>query len=109
VEIVSGLFPGDEVVTRGAYPLAFAGSGSGLSLKEALDAAHGHEHNENGTDMIAQQKSESSNTDANDQSNGEATDGALDQYLIFYAATMTLLTALFAQRLWNKRKDMVTA
>jgi hypothetical protein len=29
--------------------------------------------------------------------------------LIFYAATMTLLTAFFAQRLWNKRKDMVTA
>ena len=109
VEIVSGLFPGDEVVTRGAYPLAFAGSGSGPSLKEALDAAHGHEHNEDGTDMIAPQKSENPRTDANDQGNGEATDGALNQYLIFYAATMTLLTALFAQRLWNNRKDMETA
>jgi biotin carboxyl carrier protein len=109
VEIVSGLFPGDEVVTRGSYPLAFAGSGSGPSLKEALDAAHGHEHNEDGTEMTVQQKSESSRTDANDQSNGEATDGALNPYLIFYAATMTLLTALFAQRLWNKRKDMATA
>ena len=109
VEIVSGLFPGDEVVTRGAYPLAFAGSGSGPSLKEALDAAHGHEHNEDGTDMIAPQKSENPRTDANDQGNGEATDGALNQYLIFYAATMTLLTVLFAQRLWNNRKDMETA
>lgn len=49
VEITSGLLPGDEVVTRGGYSLAFAGKGS-VSLKEALDAAHGHEHNEDGTE-----------------------------------------------------------
>ena len=49
VEITSGLLPGDEVVTRGAYSLAFAGKGS-VSLKEALDAAHGHEHNEDGSE-----------------------------------------------------------
>ena len=55
VEILSGLFPGDQVVTKGAYPLAFAGSG-GISLKEALDAAHGHEHNEDGSEMTADQK-----------------------------------------------------
>jgi multidrug efflux pump subunit AcrA (membrane-fusion protein) len=54
VEIVSGLFPGDEVVTRGAYPLAFAGKGS-ASLREALDAAHGHPHNEDGTEMTREQ------------------------------------------------------
>jgi len=109
VEIVSGLFPGDEVVTRGSYPLAFAGSGSGPSLKEALDAAHGHEHNEDGTELTAQQKAENSRSGTNDQSHGKVTDGTLDKYLIFYAATMTLLTALLAQRLWNKRKDMATA
>ncbi len=50
VEIVSGVFPGDEVVTRGAYSLSFAGGG-GLSLKEALDAAHGHEHAEDGSEL----------------------------------------------------------
>lgn len=50
VEIVSGLFPGDEVVTRGAYSLAFAGGGT-VSLKEALDAAHGHEHAEDGSEL----------------------------------------------------------
>ena len=109
VEIVSGLFPGDEVVTRGSYPLAFAGSGSGPSLKEALDAAHGHEHNEDGTELTAQQKAENSRDETNDESHGKVTDGTLDKYLIFYAATMTLLTALLAQRLWNKRKDMATA
>lgn len=49
-EILSGLFPADEVVTRGAYSLAFAGGGT-LSLKEALDAAHGHEHAEDGSEL----------------------------------------------------------
>jgi cobalt-zinc-cadmium efflux system membrane fusion protein len=49
VEIVDGLLPGDEVVTRGSYSLGFAGSGGGPSLKEAMDVAHGHEHNEDGS------------------------------------------------------------
>lgn len=50
VEIVNGLFPGDTVVTRGAYTLGFAGNGS-TSLKEALDAAHGHAHAEDGSEL----------------------------------------------------------
>lgn len=50
VEVLSGLFPGDEVVTNGAYSLGFAGGGS-VSLKEALDAAHGHEHAEDGSEL----------------------------------------------------------
>lgn len=54
VEILSGLLPGDEVVLKGAYSLSFAGKGGG-SLKEALDAAHGHPHNEDGTEMSAQE------------------------------------------------------
>ena len=55
VEIVDGLFPGDEVVTRGSYSLGFAGGGGGMSLKEALDAAHGHKHNEDGSEMTPEQ------------------------------------------------------
>ena len=55
VEIVRGLLPADEVVTQGAYSLAFAGAGS-LSLKEALDAAHGHEHNVDGSELTSEQK-----------------------------------------------------
>lgn len=54
-EITDGLFPGDKVVSKGGYSLSFAGKGS-VSLKEALDAAHGHEHNEDGTEMTAEQK-----------------------------------------------------
>jgi membrane fusion protein, heavy metal efflux system len=55
VEIVSGLLPADEVVTQGAYSLAFAGGGS-VSLKEALDAAHGHEHNPDGSEITPEQR-----------------------------------------------------
>jgi membrane fusion protein, heavy metal efflux system len=50
VEVVGGLLPGDEVVIQGAYSLAFAGGGT-LSLKEALDAAHGHEHAADGSEL----------------------------------------------------------
>ena len=52
VEITSGLLPGDKVVRQGAYSLAFAGGGS-LSLKDALDAAHGHEHAADGSELKA--------------------------------------------------------
>ncbi len=56
-EIVVGLFPADDVVTRGAYSLSFAGGGS-VSLKEALDAAHGHEHAEDGSELTPAKKTE---------------------------------------------------
>jgi cobalt-zinc-cadmium efflux system membrane fusion protein len=55
VEIVRGLLPSDEVVIQGAYSLAFAGGGT-VSLKAALDAAHGHEHNADGSELTAEQK-----------------------------------------------------
>jgi len=55
VEVLSGLFPADDVVTQGAYSLAFAGGGS-VSLKEALDAAHGHEHNADGSEIDSTKK-----------------------------------------------------
>lgn len=53
IEITGGLNPGDEVVTKGAYSIAFAGRA--VSLKEALDAAHGHPHNEDGSEMTKEQ------------------------------------------------------
>lgn len=61
VEIVSGLLPADEVVTRGGYSLAFAGGGT-MSLKEALDAAHGHEHAEDGSELTGPQNKTPSET-----------------------------------------------
>ncbi|GAA5494333.1 multidrug resistance protein MdtA [Rubritalea halochordaticola] len=55
VEIIKGVTRVDEVVTDGSYFLGFA-QGGGVSLKEALEAAHGHEHNEDGSEMTAEQK-----------------------------------------------------
>ncbi len=61
VEIRSGLLPGDEVVTHGGYSLSFAGKGN-ISLKEAMDAAHGHNHTEDGSEIETDtQHHESSN------------------------------------------------
>ncbi|HBJ86856.1 MAG TPA: hypothetical protein DDZ88_23965 [Verrucomicrobiales bacterium] len=57
VEITNGLLPADEVVTRGAYSLSFAGASS-VSLKEALDAAHGHEHAADGGELTPEKKAE---------------------------------------------------
>jgi len=68
VEVIDGLLPGDEVVTRGSYSLGFAGSGGGPSLKEAMDAAHGHEHNEDGSEPSKDQKAgtDTANSDDHD-------------------------------------------
>ena len=55
VEIIKGLFPADEVVTRGAYSLSFAGGGN-VSLIEALDAAHGHKHAADGKEPTPEEE-----------------------------------------------------
>jgi len=66
VEILGGLFPADEVVTHGAYSLAFAGGGA-MSLKEALDAAHGHEHAEDGGELTEAERAARAKARANPQ------------------------------------------
>ena len=71
VEITSGLYPGDEVVTQGAYALSFAGKGS-VSLKEALDAAHGHPHNEDGTEMTKEQIAAAKGAEAHNHSHSSS-------------------------------------
>jgi hypothetical protein len=65
-EIVRGLLPADEVVTRGAYSLSFAGSSGGVSLKEALDAAHGHEHAADGSELKPGEKAGTDHADKHD-------------------------------------------
>jgi membrane fusion protein, heavy metal efflux system len=65
VEIISGLLPADEVVTQGAYSLGFAGGGS-VSLKEALDAAHGHEHAADGSELTPDAKKKAGQASAKD-------------------------------------------
>ncbi len=69
VEVLGGLIVGDEVVTTGAYSLAFAGKGS-VSLKEALDAAHGHEHNEDGSEVSGAKKTAIANGAGHEHTEG---------------------------------------
>jgi cobalt-zinc-cadmium efflux system membrane fusion protein len=99
VEILSGLLPGDEVVTQGAYALAFAGGGT-TSLKEALDAAHGHEHNEDGTEKAA-------STEGTHDHDHDHDDSPWNQLtLLFAASTALLLALLIIQSL--RRKEVVS-
>jgi multidrug efflux pump subunit AcrA (membrane-fusion protein) len=104
VEVSSGLFPGDEVVTCGAYSLMFAGGGAGISLKEALDAAHGHEHNEDGSEMTeADKKSGSDDHDDHvDHDHDEANNSWL---LMAYAGFMTLLSIVLLQRVLQLKTE----
>ena len=98
VEVVSGLLPGDEVVTRGAYALAFAGKGS-VSLKEALDAAHGHAHNEDGTEMTKEQAAH-----ADHDHDHEAAHTEWNTLTIFFASTSGLLLVLLMLTGFKRRE-----
>lgn len=96
VEISNGLFPADEVVTRGAYSLSFAGASS-VSLKEALDAAHGHEHAEDGSELTPAKKAEM----AAAKSGGTAPAGLGGSKLWMYvsgALFLMLLASLFSRK-----------
>ena len=99
VEVKNGLFPGDEVVTQGSYSLGFAGGGS-VSLKEALDAAHGHEHNEDGSELTPEQKAAKEAEKAGPAAEG----GKMSTVLLIYAGVATLAAIAFAQLFWSSRK-----
>lgn len=105
VEVLGGLIAGDEVVTTGAYSLAFAGKGS-VSLKEALDAAHGHEHNEDGSEVSGGKK----NADAH---SGGHTHGGGHEHLstltLFSLASNGLLLVLLIVAMRNRNAVPVNA
>jgi len=92
VEVLNGLLPGDEVVTRGGYALAFAGKGS-VSLKEAMDAAHGHPHNEDGTEMTKEQLA-ANHGDHEHGDHDSAEGGRWNTLTTFFAGTCGLLLVL---------------
>jgi membrane fusion protein, heavy metal efflux system len=89
VEVLSGLLPGDEVVTKGGYSLTFAGKGS-VSLREALDAAHGHPHNDDGSEMTKEQLANQSS----DHDHDHTETSEWNTKTIFFAATTALLLLL---------------
>jgi multidrug efflux pump subunit AcrA (membrane-fusion protein) len=98
VEILSGLFPGDLVVTSGSYPLGFAGGGS-VSLREALDAAHGHEHNEDGTEK----SSAGAHADEDEHDHAVENTGGWSPREKILLATSGLLAAMLLAALFTKR------
>jgi multidrug efflux pump subunit AcrA (membrane-fusion protein) len=97
VEISSGLFPGDEVVVKGAYALSFAGKGN-TSLKEALDAAHDHPHNEDGTEMTAEEIAASGGDHGHDHGHS-----GISPLVIFLTLTSGLLLILLVIASLNLR------
>lgn len=107
IEVLSGLFPGDEVVTQGSYALSFAGGGSSMSLKEALDAAHGHEHNEDGSEITDDSSDSDNGHEGHDHENESehSSDTSLGRALLIYAAIVTFLLLIAAQMLWKRRQQ----
>ena len=101
VEVTQGLLPGDEVVTRGAYALAFAGKGS-VSLKEAMDAAHGHPHNEDGSEMSKEQIAAAEHGDHDHQA-----EGAWSLLTTFFASTTGLMLVLLLVAMLKRREVAV--
>lgn len=96
IEIKEGLLPGDEVVVNGssAYALSFAGKGS-VSLKEALDAAHGHPHNEDGSEMTkAQQAAHAAEHGGEGHEHGESGGALLWQITSGVLAVLLVLAGL---------------
>jgi hypothetical protein len=89
-EIVSGLLVADSVVTRGGYALSFAGGGT-VSLKEALDAAHGHEHNEDGSEMTPAQKAAREAAKQGAQGGGAASAGSSFMWKVTSGVLLLLL------------------
>ena len=111
-EVIEGVFPGDEVVTRGSYMLGFAGGGGGGSLMAALDAAHGHAHSADGSEPtpeeLAKEEAEKGHTEES-HTDGAASGGA-PVWLMVYAGASTLLLIVFGQLWWNlKRKGGLRA
>jgi len=101
VEVLEGLLPGDEVVTKGAYSLAFSGQGS-VSLKEALDAAHGHPHNEDGSEMTREQIAAQGAGGAHDHEHAHGWSGATKFFAATSAVLFLLLLAVGAR---GRRRD----
>jgi multidrug efflux pump subunit AcrA (membrane-fusion protein) len=100
VEVINGLLPADEVVTRGAYSLSFAGASS-VSLKEALDAAHGHEHAADGSELTPEKKAEMEAAKKKAGGAAAGSDGGASP--IWMYSTIVLAVMLVASLFMRKR------
>ena len=103
-EITNGLLPGDSVVTRGGYSLAFAGGGS-VSLKAALDAAHGHEHAADGSELTADTKKAQAGGEGGDAHGHEEGEGSGNTWKIVSGVLGALLVASLLRGRKSKGND----
>jgi multidrug efflux pump subunit AcrA (membrane-fusion protein) len=92
----------DEVVISGGYFLSHTSSADKGSLKEALDAAHGHEHNEDGSEMNAAEKAAAANKKAGG-AGGTATSGTSFTYTILLIAGNIILALLLLFTIFKKK------
>ena len=104
-EITSGLLPADEVVTQGAYSLSFAGASS-VSLKEALDAAHGHEHAADGGELTPEKVAEMEAAKGGEGSEHGHEEGGVSTLWKYASIALFILLAI---SLITKRRPAVPA
>jgi membrane fusion protein, heavy metal efflux system len=102
IEIKEGLYEGIDVVTKGAYLLGFAGGGN-LSLKEVLDAAHGHEHNEDGSEISDDQKK--TDQEEHDHAHGEDS-GPINRFLVIICGILGALLILSGFRQFSLERQL---
>jgi multidrug efflux pump subunit AcrA (membrane-fusion protein) len=105
VEILNGIFPGDEVVTTGSYPLGFSGGGA-VSAREALEAAHGHKHNEDGSEPSAAQEAAQKAEKHADE--GTSSGAPPWRERVFMATTAVLALLLVVMSFIKRRPESTT-
>jgi len=102
IEIKEGLYEGVDVVTKGAYLLGFAGGGN-LSLKEVLDAAHGHEHSEDGSEITEGQKKVVADSHDHDQAEDA---GPINKFLMMICGILGVLLVLSGLRQFSLERQL---
>ncbi len=93
----------DEVVISGGYFLSHTSSADKGSLKEALDAAHGHEHNEDGSEMDAAQKAAAKNKKSGGADGGTGGSGISPTYITLLIAGNIILALLLLFTIFKKK------
>ncbi len=95
----------DEVVISGGYFLSHTSSADKGSLKEALDSAHGHEHNEDGSEMNAVEKADVANKKAAGANgeNGAGGSGASPIYVTLLIAGNIIFVLLLVFTIFKKK------
>jgi len=102
IEIKEGLYEGIDVVTKGAYLLGFAGGGN-LSLKEVLDAAHGHEHNEDGSEITDDQKKAAA---VSEEHAHDHDSGPVNRFLVILCSILGVLLVLSGFRQFSLERQL---